>query len=162
MPLKISKDYLSNMLFTPPLTPQTFPETNCASTATTTRPIRYQRRTPRLTSQYDGDVSPTFALPPPLEPIPLALPEPSLAYLPNSKEQSSSQKEVKEEWSYSRDMNPQERNEREEWLAGGRGRRGLRIVIVTGKSPTSIPLLSLGSFSREFPAMYQRGLQNPC
>lgn len=30
------------------------------------------------------------------------------------------------------DMTAQERDDREAWLAGGRGRRGLRIVIVTG------------------------------
>jgi ribosome modulation factor len=118
------------MLFTPPMTPQTFPEDECSST--TARPIRYQRRTPRLNSQYDGDVSPTFVLPPPLEPTPLALPEPSLSYRPGNKEPPIQQKEVEQEWSYSRDMTPQERDKREEWLAGGRGRRGLRIVIVTG------------------------------
>ena len=118
------------MLFTPPMTPQTFPEGECSST--TTRPIRYQRRTPRISSQYDGDVSPTFVLPPPLEPTPLALPEPSLSYRPGNKESPMQQKEVEQEWSYSRDMTPQDRDKREEWLAGGRGRRGLRIVIVTG------------------------------
>jgi hypothetical protein len=110
------------------MTPQTFPEDECSST--TARPIRYQRRTPRLSSQYDGDVSPTFVLPPPLEPTPLALPEPSLSYRPGNKEPPIQQ--VEQEWSYSRDMTPQERDKREEWLAGGRGRRGLRIVIVTG------------------------------
>ena len=118
------------MLFTPPMTPQTFPEGECSST--TTRPIRYQRRTPRISSQYDGDVSPTFVLPPPLEPTPLALPEPSLSYRPGNKESPMQQKEVEQEWSYSRDMTPQDRDKREEWLAGARGRRGLRIVIVTG------------------------------
>lgn len=118
------------MLITPPMTPQTFPEGECSST--TTRPIRYQRRTPRISSQYDGDVSPTFVLPPPLEPTPLALPEPSLSYRPGNKESPMQQKEVEQEWSYSRDMTPQDRDKREEWLAGGRGRRGLRIVIVTG------------------------------
>jgi hypothetical protein len=123
---------LINMLFTPPMTPQAFPEDEYSSS--TARPIRYQRRTPRLNSQYDGDVSPTFVLPPPLEPTPLALPEPSLSYRPGNKEPTVQQKEVEQEWSYSRDMTPQERDKREEWLAGGRGRRGLRIVIVTGTS----------------------------
>ena len=124
------------------MTPQTFPEGECSST--TTRPIRYQRRTPRISSQYDGDVSPTFVLPPPLEPTPLALPEPSLTYRPGNKESPMQQKEVEQEWSYSRDMTPQDRDKREEWLAGGRGRRGLRIVIVTGTYTS----LSLAHFQR--------------
>lgn len=126
------------MLFTPPTTPQTFPEEECSS-STTTRPIRYQRRTPRQTTQYDGDVSPTFVLPPPLEPTPLALPEPSLSYRPGNKEPSVERKELEQEWSYSRDMSPQDRDKREEWLAGGRGRKGLRIVIVTGTFPLHSP-----------------------
>ena len=124
------------------MTPQVFPEDECSST--TTRPIRYQRRTPRISSQYDGDVSPTFVLPPALEPTPLALPEPSLSYRPGNKEYPIQQKEVEQEWSYSRDMTPQDRDKREEWLAGGRGRRGLRIVIVTGAYTS----LSLAHFQR--------------
>jgi hypothetical protein len=126
----ISTIKLFEMLFTPPMTPQVFPEDECSST--TTRPIRYQRRTPRISSQCDGDVSPMFVLPPPLEPTPLALPESSLSYRPGNKEPPIQQTEVQQEWSYSRDMTPQARDKREEWLAGGRGRRGLRIVIVTG------------------------------
>jgi hypothetical protein len=119
------------MLFTPPLTPKTFPE----EPDTTARPIRYQRRTPRLRSQLDGDVSPEFALPPPLEPVPLVLPDPSLPYSrPSSEYDVPPPKQVEQEWTYSRDMTSSERDSREEWLAGGRGRRGLRIVIVTGIS----------------------------
>jgi hypothetical protein len=120
------------MLSTPPTTPTTCPEDDC--TSTTTRPIRYQRRTPRLNCQFDGDVSPTFVLPPPLEPTPFALPEPSISYRPGNQECAIPAKHVEQEWSYSRDMTPEDRDEREEWLAGGRGRRGLRIVIVTGMS----------------------------
>lgn len=36
-------------------------------------------------------------------------------------------------------MTDEERDRREEWLANSRGRKGLRIVIVTGTS--SIPFL---------------------
>jgi hypothetical protein len=135
------------MLFTPPLTPKTFPEEQ----DTSARPIRYQRRTPRLRSQLDGDVSPEFVLPPPLEPVPLVLPEPSLPYSrPSSEYVLPPPEQVDQEWTYSRDMSSSERNSREEWLAGGRGRRGLRIVIVTG---TSI-LVHDWLISRELSAMY--------
>lgn len=37
------------------------------------------------------------------------------------------------------DMTPQDKGQRVEWLSKGRGRRGLRIVIVTGESLTSPP-----------------------
>lgn len=122
------------MLFTPPLTPKTFPDDEESTTLTTARPIRYQSRTPRLRSQLDADVSPEFVLPPPLEPVPLALPDPSLPYSRQSSEYVGRQKQVEQEWTYSRDMTSTEKDSREEWLAGGRGRRGLRIVIVTGTS----------------------------
>jgi hypothetical protein len=125
------------MLFTPPLTPQTPAECQYPSSTsdTTTRPIRYARRSPRTRAriQLDGDVSPELVLPPPLEPVPLVLPEPSLSYASVNNEYPFA-KRVEEEWTYSRDMTPEERDKREEWLSEGRGRRGLRIVIVTGTS----------------------------
>ena len=86
------------MLFTPPLTPKTFPDDEESTTFATARPIRYQSRTPRLRSQLDADVSPEFVLPPPLEPVPLALPDPSLPYSRQSSEYVGRQKQVEQEW----------------------------------------------------------------
>ena len=120
------------MLLTPPLTPQTPAEYHGASTAV--RPVRYRRRSPRVHAQVDGDVSPDFILPPPMEPVPLELPEPSLSYDGFSKENERiDAKNTEGEWNWSADMTLEERDHREAWLAGGRGRRGLRIVIVTGE-----------------------------
>lgn len=120
------------MLLTPPLTPQTPAEYHGASTAV--RPIRYQRRSPRVNFQLDGDVSPDFILPPPMEPVPLELPEPSLAYDCTPTEVNRPyEKGTEGEWNWTADMSVEERDQREKWLAGGRGRRGVRIVIVTGE-----------------------------
>lgn len=148
------------MLLTPPLTPQTTAEAQGSSTAV--RPIRYQRRSPRLQAQADADVSPDFILPPPVEPVPLVLPEPSLPYesdiktnAPIASGYDSGPQGYKGEWAWREGMSMEERDMREEWLAGGRGRSGLRIVIVTGKS---VGHLRSRLMNRELPALYQRRL----
>lgn len=42
--------------------------------------------------------------------------------------------EKEDEYLWGEDMTDEERDRREEWLASSRGRKGLRIVIVTGTS----------------------------
>lgn len=69
-----------------------------------------------------------------MEPVPLELPEPSLPYDRSPNEVNHlGVKGTEGEWTWSADMSVEEKDQREGWLAGGRGRRGLRIVIVTGK-----------------------------
>jgi hypothetical protein len=147
------------MLFTPPLTPQT-PAENHGSTVTS-RPIRYQLQSPRYRSFADADVSPEFVLPPPLEPVPLELPEPSLSYETaetESREELPARKLVDQEWTWSRNLSPLDKESREEWLSGGRGRRGLRIVIVTGTSAPSRQRILL--HRRELSSLHQRRLED--
>ena len=44
-----------------------------------------------------------------------------------------------EKFAWKADLTPEEKKERLSWLSQGRGRKGLRIVIVTGKSTFLIP-----------------------
>jgi hypothetical protein len=71
-------------------------------------------------------------LPPPMNMPDLDLPDPSLPYdiFANGKRDGPVKSE-KHVWTAG--MSSEKRDGRERWLAGGRGRMGLRIVIVTGQ-----------------------------
>jgi hypothetical protein len=106
-------------LLSPPLTPK-FPPAP-----------RGRRQTPTGRAHPPSPLaSPdAFVLPPPLDTIPdLEIPD---AALPPSA--SAGVAEAPEEaLGWRPDMSPDERDAREAWISGGRGRSGLRIVIVTG------------------------------
>lgn len=122
---------------TPPLTPRTFPFStgNVRSTASP----RWNRRhahahTPSVSSPLAGPViDDDLELPPPLETVPeLEMPEATLQSEPAADE------EELEKYKWRPDMSQEERDARDVWIAGARGRKGLRIVIVTGESTCSL------------------------
>lgn len=118
---------------TPPLTPRTFPFSS-GNVRTTSSP-RWNRRhahahTPSISSPLAGPIEDELELPPPmpLDSVPeLDMPEPSLAT------ESAADAEENEKHRWRPGMSREEKDARESWIAGARGRSGLRIVIVTGE-----------------------------
>lgn len=117
---------------TPPLTPRTFPFSS-GNVRTTSSP-RWNRRhahahTPLISSPLAGPIDDDLELPPPLDTVPeLDMPEPSL---PQPEQEVDPEEQEKYAWRPG--MSREEKDARESWIAGARGRRGLRIVIVTGE-----------------------------
>ncbi|KAL1408885.1 hypothetical protein Q8F55_005699 [Vanrija albida] len=116
---------------TPPLTPKTFPSIAAAlSGASTSTTYQYGPRT-RGQSRRSPLSSPLaspddFSLPPALETVPeLEMPEASLSFTGLDKQSNSA------EHQWRPGMTAGERDAREAWLSEARGRKGLRIVIVT-------------------------------
>jgi hypothetical protein len=104
---------------TPPLTP---------TTRVAMSPHRYR---PAHSSPL---AMPTdFALPPPLEVPELEMPAPSLESPECATAPEDTPQETPAEMVWRPGMSRQERDARDAWLAGARGRKGLRIVIVTGE-----------------------------
>ncbi|BEI93893.1 uncharacterized protein CcaverHIS019_0603520 [Cutaneotrichosporon cavernicola] len=105
-------------LLSPPLTPKFAPN------ASRGRRQHYAGRTHPPSPLAIPDA---FVLPPPLDTIPdddipeAALPPPTTAKTPNATD----------EHAWRPFMSPEERDAREAWISGARGRSGLRIVIVT-------------------------------
>lgn len=118
---------------TPPLTPRTFPFSS-GNVRTTSSP-RWNRRhahahTPSISSPLAGPIEDELELPPPmpLDSVPeLDMPEPSLAT------ENAADAEENEKHRWRPGMSREEKDARESWIAGARGRSGLRIVIVTGE-----------------------------
>jgi hypothetical protein len=155
-------------LLTPPLTPKTHPSLPAMIPGHSRdhghqgRRLRGHRRyapTPSspLSSPEEDDFE--FALPPPLESVPeLEMPAPSLPLSLNT------QNEIP----WRANMTREERDEREAWLAGARGRKGLRIVIVTGKRPSQLLNCRVDAVSvsdgvnRKLPAKSRRSNSYPC
>lgn len=111
-------------MFTPPLTP---------STPAHSSPLRIS--TLPSISSVDLD---TFSLPPPMAQTDFGLIPLSTEKINGlTSEERAKLDEQARRYAWRDDMSPREKQERTEWLASGRGRKGLRIVIVTGESPRS-------------------------
>lgn len=99
---------------TPPLTP---------STPAISSPLRLST----TASQYHTELE-DFTLPPPMSPSNFGLEPDTLT----SEEQARLALEA-EQHVWSPELSPERKEARSEWLSKGRGRKGLRIVIVTGE-----------------------------
>ena len=107
-------------LLTPPLTPF--------------NPATSQSQTHAM--QTESTMNHKGILPSSMEDIPESLALPPPVSSPLISEEGSHLDDAKEEsvkWEWRPDMTEEERLERREWLSKGRGRSGLRIVIVTGR-----------------------------
>jgi hypothetical protein len=96
-----------------------------------------------ITGLATPPISPDFALPPPIASIPMPDLDLGAASLPLQRDGSGPMDPLKvinetspaadaESFAWRRDMTEEERDAREAWISEGRGRTGLRIVIVTG------------------------------
>lgn len=112
--------YTGHAYPTPPLTP---------STPAVSSPLRLST----TASQYHADLD-DFSLPPPMSPANFGL-EPNTL----SAEESAQLAVEAERHVWKPELTVEERTERSEWLSQGRGRKGLRIVIVTGGSARLSP-----------------------
>lgn len=123
-------------LLTPPLTPTTYPSLSSAMAGSTAYNRRYQTRRTHPTSPLaspDG-----LVLPPPVDIPDLDIPEAALP--PNV-----TQLEADDSMPWRPDMTAAEKDAREAWISESRGRKGLRIVIVTGAH-----VGRMSAYSREF------------
>jgi len=119
-------------LLTPPLTPKTHSAVPAMTSAGSSgRGHGRNKSTSSLHKYRPGLSSPLatpddedFALPPPLEAVPdLEMPAAAMDMSPPAAAVHA----------WRPGMSREDKDAREEWLADARGRRGLRIVIVTGK-----------------------------
>jgi hypothetical protein len=107
--------YNGHVWLTPPLTP---------STPAVSSPLRLST----TASQYSTDFE-DFTLPPPMSPSNFGLEPNTLSVEDQAKLAIEAEKHV-----WTPDLSVEEKEARSEWLSQGRGRTGLRIVIVTGGS----------------------------
>ena len=103
---------------TPPLTP---------STPAVSSPLRLST----TASQYTTDLE-DFTLPPPMSPANFGLEPNTLSVEEKARLAAEAEKHV-----WTAESSAKEKEARSEWLSQGRGRKGLRIVIVTGELTSS-------------------------
>jgi hypothetical protein len=111
---------------TPPLTP--------ATPATSTKPIISISTNRTMLREINQSTSPELlTLPPPLHTIPELDLDGSISLDEDSKHSEGCGLE-EDKGAWREGMSAQEKIERSKWLGEKRGRKGLRIVIVTGNS----------------------------
>ncbi|ODN78047.1 hypothetical protein L202_05129 [Cryptococcus amylolentus CBS 6039] len=121
--------YNPHELLTPPLTPASpFTQSDCTSSAIGTR------TTNGMGVVDSANASPDFRLPPPMSVPELDLDDVGggrAGVAHGEKGDGRWEDDGEEKYRWREDMTGEEREAREAWLASGRGKKGLRIVIVT-------------------------------